>query len=183
MNDQQAQFLPFHAINDFMRSDYRLEVIRTALNALGNLPDEFSAPIERLTRRLVQVPGFRNTAKAPIHLRVKPTAAAFEKSHQLVAAILHAWTATNPELSQQVYDLLISRNWEVLQPNIDRTKLPGFISRWPPKENFEILTNAFREMYPQAQTKDDDVNLMIVWISTRLPCLDEDESHIQEYSD
>ena len=93
MNDKQAQFYPFHAVNDFMRADFRVEVVRTTLNALTRLPAEFSAPIERLTKKLVQVPGFRNSSKAPANLRIKPTADAFEKSHQLVAAILHAWSA------------------------------------------------------------------------------------------
>ena len=175
MNDKQAQFYPFHAVNDFMRDDFRLEVVRNALNALARLPVEFSAPIERLTKKLVQVPGFRNSSKAPANLRIKPTADAFEKSHQLVAAILHAWSAAYPELRQQVYDLLISRNWEVLPPEADRTRLPGFLVKWPKNEDFDVLNKAFTAMYPQTQTSSDDVSLMIVWVSTRLPYQEEGE--------
>ena len=40
MNDtsknKQAHFLPFHAINEFMRTDFRAEVVRSALQALAH---------------------------------------------------------------------------------------------------------------------------------------------------
>ena len=169
MNDKQVQFLPFHAVNDFMQADYRLDVVRATLNTLSTLPDEFRAPVERLTKKLVQVPGFRNSSKAPVKLRVKSTVEAFEKSHQLVAAILHAWAAAHPELRQQVFGLLTARNWEVLPAEADRTKLPGFITKWPKNEDFDVLNKAYTEMYPETQTSSNDVSLMIVWISTRLP--------------
>ena len=169
MDDKKVQFYPFHAVNDFMRNDYRLEVIRTTLTTLPSLPEELQAPIERLTKKFVKLPGFRNSAKAPANLRVKSTADAFEKSHQLVAAILQAWSSSHPELRQQVYDLLIARNWEVLPPDTDRTKLPGFFIKWPKGEDFDILNAAYKEMYPDSQIGSDDVSLMIVWVSTRLP--------------
>ena len=60
MTDKTAQFIPFHALNEFMRHDYRLTVIRAALNALPNLPGHFRSPIDKLTKQIVRVPGFRN---------------------------------------------------------------------------------------------------------------------------
>ena len=169
MNDDKARFLPFHAINEFMRNDYRTSVVRNTLNALPTLSDDFRFPIERLTRKFVKVPGFRNSAKAPVSMRVKPTVESFEKSPVVVAAILSAWSETNIELRQQVYDLLIERGWEILPPEADRTKLPGFISNWPKGEDFEILNTAFAGMYPDLQIDIDDVSLMVVWVSVRLP--------------
>ena len=41
MTNKTAQFLPFHAVNEFMRDDYRLEVIRSTLNALPGLPENY----------------------------------------------------------------------------------------------------------------------------------------------
>jgi hypothetical protein len=175
MNDKKVQFFPFHAVNDFMRADFRQEVVRSTLAALPTLPEEFHGPIERQTKKLVQVPGFRNSAKAPVNVRIKPTADAFEKSPQLVAAILYAWSAVHSELRQQVYDLLIARKWEVLPPDADRTKLPGFLVKWPKGEDFEALNTAFKEMYPDSQANSDDVSLMVVWVSTRLPYQTEGE--------
>jgi hypothetical protein len=173
MNDtsqhKHASFLPFHAINEFMRPDYRAEVVRAALQALPALSELQRAQIEKLTRRSVKVPGFRNSAKAPAALRVKPTAEAFEKSSGLVAAILSAWSEAHPQLRSEINDLLADRGWEILPIEADRTKIPGFLTRWPKGEDFETLTKAFAERYPQSEAASDDVSLMVVWLSGRLP--------------
>lgn len=175
MEDQTIPFLPFHAVNEFMRNDYRLEVVRSTLSALPDLPEPFRLPIDQMTRQFVHVPGFRNSAKAPLSKRVKPTAEAFEKSPDLVAAILSAWAEAHQELRQEVFDLLIERNWDVLPPDADRTQLPGFYITWPKGENFENLTQAFAQKYPGSQADPDDISLMIVWLSVRLPYQFEDE--------
>jgi hypothetical protein len=173
MSEKKAKFLPFHAINEFMRNDYRLSVIRSVLLELPSLSEERRAPIDRLTKKYVRVPGFRNGAKAPASIRVKPTVEAFEKSPQLVAAILAAWAETQPELRQNVYDLLVLRGWEILPVEADRAQLPGFIAAWPKGENFEIINSAFTESYPEAQATSDDISLMVVWLSVRLPFAEE----------
>jgi len=185
MNDisqnKQASFLPFHAINEFMRPDYRTDVVRAVLHALPDLPADQRTQIEKLTRRVVTVPGFRNSAKAPVALRVKPTADAFEKNAGLVAAILSSWSGIHPELRSQVYDLLIARGWEVLPADADRSKLPGFLTRWPKGEDFEALNAAYVSQFPNSNTGSDDVSLMVVWLSGRLPYeLVSDDAEVQE---
>jgi hypothetical protein len=167
--ESKAQFLPFHAINEFMRDDYRLTVVRAALAAQPDLPEEMQQSIERQTKKSVQVPGFRNSAKAPAAVRAKPTADAFAKNPRLVAAILAAWTEAHPELRQQVFDLLTERDWPLVPIDADRTKLPGFVTKWPKDESFEILNKTFHEKYPDSTANDDDVSLMVVWMSCRLP--------------
>ena len=189
MNDnsknKQARFLPFHAINEFMRTDFRAEVVRSALQALPSLPEDQRAQIDKLTRRVVKVPGFRNSTKAPASLRVKPTAEAFEKSAGLVAAILSAWSVAHPDLRAEVFDLLTERGWEILPAETDRTKLPGFLSRWPKGEDFETLTAAYAERYPESVASSDEVSLMVVWLSGRLPyelAGDDDEEENEQQS-
>lgn len=167
--EKKVAFLPYHAINEFMLDDYRLKVIRGVLQALPDLPENLRLPLDELTRKLVRVPGFRNSLKAPAPLKAKPMAEAFEKSPQLVAAVLAAWAETQLELRQKVYDLLESRGWEILPPEADRTVIPGFLTRWPKGENFEVLNEAFNEMYPGTEAASDDVSLMVVWLSGRLP--------------
>jgi hypothetical protein len=169
MTDKKVEFLPFHALNEFMRPDYRLGVVRTALTALPTLPANLRSPIDKLIKQVVRVPGFRNGAQAPAPLKVAPMAAAFEKSPELVAAVLAAWAESLPDLRQKIYDLLKARNWEVLPPEADRTKLPGFLTHWPKGEDFEVLNKAFTELYPEANIATDDVSLMVVWIGGRLP--------------
>ena len=158
MTDKTAQFLPFHTLNEFMRHDYRLTVIRAALNTLPKLPAHFRQPIDKLTNQIVRVPGFRKGAQAPASLKVVPIAEAFGKSPELVAAILAAWAESLPDLRQQVHDLLKGRGWEVLPPEADRAKLPGFLTSWPKGEDFDALNKAFAEAHPDSGISTDDVS-------------------------
>ena len=169
MDEKTAQFLPFHAINDFMREDYKAEVIRFTLSELDRLSQDYRDPIERLTRKYVQVVGFRNSSKAPVRLRIKPSCDAFTKYPDFVSAILAAWSALHPELQQMTYQLMVDRNWDVLPLETDRGMLPGFLAEWPKGEDFESIQKAFREKSPPFEVSDDDISLMVVWISGRLP--------------
>jgi hypothetical protein len=168
-DEKKVGFLPFHAINEFMTSEYRLEVVRSTLAALAGLPEKYQNPINKLTGRLVKIPGFRHSLKAPMPLRIKPTADAFEKSPDLVAATLAAWSEVHAELREKVYLLLQARHWEILPIDAERARLPGFLTVWPHGENFDMLNQAFQEMYPDATASSNDVSLMVVWISGRLP--------------
>jgi len=177
---KQASFLPFHALSRFMRDDYRQTVVRTTFSALPTLSNDLRNAVDKQTKRHVNVPGFRNSVKAPASLKVRPMAEAFEKRADLVAAVLAAWAEAQSELRQQVYDLLTERGWEVLPIEADRTKLPGFLTKWPAREDFEALNEAFKEKYPDVEVTTDDVSLMAVWVSTRLPLgVEGDEDEIE----
>ncbi|MBN2146912.1 MAG: hypothetical protein JW726_05970 [Anaerolineales bacterium] len=188
---EQAAFLPFHAINEFMRADFRISVIRTALGAINSLPDDLAASLNRLTRKHVTVPGFRNSERAPAVIKALPMAKAFEKSPELVAAVLAAWAEAHADLRQQVYDLLKLRGWKMfpdeenlkldsLSPDLfkqwaifplaaDRRKAPGFYPHWPKGEEYETLYQQFNEIHPDAEASIDQLSLMVVWLSLRLP--------------
>jgi hypothetical protein len=166
---KKVSFLPFHAINGFMTNEYRLEVVRSVLNSTASLPPELGDPLERAIKKTVKIAGFRNSAKAPTALKVKPFAEAFEKSPALVAATLAAWADAHRDLRQRIYDLLAERSWELLPIDTDRTRLPGFIAVWPKGEDFEVLAAAFDERYKDFPAGSNDIALMCVWLSTRLP--------------
>ncbi len=168
-HNEYTEFVPFNAINEFMRDDFRLEVIRLTLSKLSGLPEENQKSINILTRKLVQVSGFRNSIKAPISLRVKASVDAFQKSPEFVAAILSGWAEFNADLRDPVYELLVEREWEILPVDADRTKLPGFFITWPEGENFETLFNVFNEIHPGLSINSDDLSLMVVWLSMCLP--------------
>jgi hypothetical protein len=68
-----------------------------------------------------------------------------------------------------VYDLLVSLDWEVLPPEADHTKLPGFLPQWPYGQDFDQINLAFNDKYPASQVDKDDVSLMVVWVGGRLP--------------
>ena len=157
-----------------------------------------------MTKKLVKIPGFRHTDKAPTIVRAIPTSNAFEKSPELVAAILAAWAEAHASLRLQIYETLVSRGWKtfptemhsladlpplktekdwgILPIGADRTKIPGFLTYWPKGETFEVLYQAFTEKFPDAQTSIDEASLMVVWLTLRLPVntIDEEGNIVTE---
>ncbi len=186
-----TELLPFHAINEFMRSDFRLSVIRDTLTNQSNLNDPCVNELNQQIRKRVTVPGFRNSDKAPGLVKVLPTTKAFEKNPDLVAAVLSCWVEIQSELREQVYTLLKARKWPMLSEdekldssalNIDvikawpvfpmkmnRAKLPGFNPHWPKGEDFEALYANFTTLFPDTNASIDKVILMAVWLTMRLP--------------
>jgi hypothetical protein len=169
LKDQTVELLPFHAINEFMRNDFRLGVVRSALSALPGLPGNYRASLDRLTKKYVKVPGFRNSDKAPAVVKAVPIAESFEKSPELVGAVLAAWAESHTDLRQKVYDFMTGLGWEVLPIEADRVKLGGFFVTWPKEDAFDTLNPAFKEKYPDAAYTQDEVLLMVVWITMHLP--------------
>ncbi len=191
MPDSTIQFLPFHAINEFMRPDFRLNVIRHCLNSLSQLPNKIQEPVNRHIRKVVKVPGFRNSEKAPTAVKILPAAKAFETNPELVAAVLNAWSESKNSLRLQVFDVLKQRgwylfpaetfsltnlpevqtekDWGILPPEADRSLLPGFLTYWPKDQDFEAIYQTYSELYPQGEASIDEVSLMAVWLSDRLP--------------
>lgn len=188
---ENTELLPFHAINEFMRPDFRLTVIRDTLATQSNLPEALSNDLNQKIRKRVTIPGFRNSEKAPVMVKVLPTSKAFEKNPDVVASILSCWVETQSELRDQVYQLLKSRNWKmlpetegmdfenltielinewpVLPIKVNRAKLSGFFTHWPQGEDFETLYDNYSELFPESQASIDKVSLMVVWLSMRLP--------------
>lgn len=169
MDTDKVQFLPFHAINNFMLPEYRLSVLQTVISHLDSLTGERRGAINGLLKRLLKVPGFRNAAQAPAPMKIKNAVSPFERSPELVAQVIAAWSDLHPDLREQIFDLLTSRGWELLPVDADRVKLPGFLTRWPKKETFEAIIAAFHEKYPDLAAEDNDISLMTVWLSGRLP--------------
>jgi hypothetical protein len=176
---EKIQFIPFHAINEFMRNDFRLKVIRTTLTHKNSLDRQFAAPIDRLTRKHVKVTGFRNSVKAPVTLKAVAMVKAFEKQPQIVAAILNAWCEINSELKTQIFNILVDRGWKLLPVDIDRTKLPGFLTFWPEGDDYDVLFDAYKEVYPDGDASIDETSLMVIWLAGRLPVEKVSKSEIE----
>ena len=167
--DKQMQFLPFHALNEFMRDDFRLGVLRMVMAGMPKLSKAVGSGLNRMVKKLVQVPGFRNSSLAPAAIKAKNAVKAFESSPAFTGLVLAAWTELQPELAGQMHSLLESRGWKVLPLEADRTKMPGFMVQWPQEDDFDTVYAAFREVNADSEASDDDLGLMAVWISGRLP--------------
>jgi hypothetical protein len=169
MDDKQIAFAPFHAINQFMVPEYRQKVIHTVLVGTEQLDKDNRNNLNNLIKKRVIVSGFRNSAAAPAGVKVKGSITAFEKSAEFAARILACWAVLNRPLAEKVHQLLTQRGWELLPVDADRTKLPGFMTRWHATDTYEVLDQAFSEMFPGDEFSTDDIRLMVVWLSNRLP--------------
>lgn len=167
--EKRAKFIPFHAINEFMLPEYRLKLLQEVFGKFDQLSEQRQSSINRLVKKLVKVAGFRNSTLAPAALKSRAAVSAFERSPEMVAQICQAWFELHTDLAARVVEFLKSRGWEVLPVEADRAVLPGFLIRWPEKDNFVTLDDAFAQAYPEDTTHEYDLNMMMVWVSGRLP--------------
>ncbi len=179
-DETQDEFYPFHVINEFMLPDFRLHVIQSVYAGLDRLSGERRSVINGMVKRHVQVPGFRNSAQAPSGIKAKASVSVFERRADFVAQTLQAWSDLRPELRQTVFDFLEGREWDLLPPDADRTKLPGFFTDWPEGETYDLLGEAFAQAYPDLTVEENDLRLMIVWLASRLPFEMDEEEEIEE---
>jgi hypothetical protein len=168
MSDKRTKFFPFHAINEFMLPDYRQEVLQAVLENLDTLPAERRTALIGLVNKHVRVAGFRTSSLAPLPMKLKELTRSFERRADLAAQVLMAWSELHLDLRQQVFDMLQERKWELQSVDFDRTTQPGFMITWPKTETYEVLDAAYTEKYG-APTSENDVRLMIVWLTGRLP--------------
>ncbi len=178
IDDASMQFAPFVAINDFMLSDFRLNVIQDVFSKLSDLPESIRQQLDTLSRAGIVVPGFRNSAKAPARLKAKHATAVFEKSSEFVGLILQAWAYLHHELGEFIFTVLTELGWEVFPLDVDRLKMPGFIPQWPDTHDFSSINKLFDEKFPGKNFTNDQISLMIVWVSLRLPYDQDDSSNV-----
>ncbi len=165
----KLEFIPFNAINEFMRTDYRMILLRNTMLALPDLSPKTQASINKLTKKHVKVPGFRNSAKAPASVKAVSMVKSFENQPKLVSAVISAWAESNSEMRQLVFELLSGFGWKLLPVEADRTRLPGFLPQWPEEHDFDVIYDGLTDFYQDNEYSIDDVSLMAVWLSLRLP--------------
>jgi hypothetical protein len=175
MIEKSIQYAPFHVINAFMRPDYRLTVVQSTFNNLTTLSGDRKAQFNKICKQFLQVPGFRNSLAAPLAMKIKPFVSAFEKYPAVVAVTLQAWSEEHFELRQEVARLLAGLDWQILPVEADRSGLPGFLPTWPAHQDFDTVFTAYQRLYPGSTVSQDDVSLMVVWLSGRIPYSDDDE--------
>jgi len=165
----KAKYLPFHAINEFMRDDFRLTVLQDVLSKLDSIGKENALHINRLITKGVQIPGFRNSSLAPLGIKVRQCVSLFESSQEFAALIVDTWSHLHQPLMDAVWKLVEDRNWKPLPLEIDRTLLPGFSTNWPKADTFESFEQALHEKMPELNENDDNISLMVVWVGNKLP--------------
>lgn len=166
---EKKAYLPFHAVNEFMRDDFRLVIIQDVLSHLDHCKVESRSKLIKLINKSIHVPGFRNSSQAPLGIKVKNSQGVFTKSTEFAAAVMECWSQIHIELRKKIYDLLIDTGWKIPGESENRAELPGFQLDWPEEQNFDFFIQAIRQNYSEIQESDDEISLMVVWVGNRLP--------------
>lgn len=165
----KVEYLPFHAVNEFMRDDYRLNILQEVLSSLDQCKGIQKQIIMRLFSKGVQISGFRNSSQAPLPIRIKNSVSLFERSAEFSATIMECWSNLHPDLKAKMFTLLSERGWNPQPVSVDRSLLPGFMTDWPGSDTFEVLIQSIKEAGPELKESEDDISLMAVWVGNRLP--------------
>ncbi|KAF0111495.1 MAG: hypothetical protein FD147_846 [Chloroflexi bacterium] len=170
MNDtNKTKYLPFQAVNEFMREDYRLSILHEVFNHLDKCTAIQKQLINRLVAKGVQIAGFRNSSLAPLPIKIKNSVSLFENSSEFAATIIECWSNLHPELKKALDETLTEKGWQPLAYDLDRSLLPGFMIDWPKKDTFELLIKTLRDTHPNLLESEDNISLMAVWVGNRLP--------------
>jgi hypothetical protein len=161
--------LSFRAINVFIERDFLQSKLEEILEARDELPKEEQIAFNNQFRKFVSVLGFRNPLRAPRQLQVNAYASAFEEKDEVVPFTLSTWTKLNQDFAEQVKDWLNSEGWEDLSLERSFESSDGFRDNWPEGVTFEKLSKKFHKDLPDVEFETNDLILMILWISDKLP--------------
>ena len=165
----ENETLSFRAINVFIERDFLQSKLEEILEAKDELPKEDQIVFNNNFRKYVNVLGFRNPLRAPLQLQVNAYASAFEEKEEVIPFTLSTWTKLNQKFAKQVHDWLESEDWEDLSLERSFEGSDGFQDSWPEGLSFEQLSKKFQKNHPDVDFATDDLILMVLWISGKLP--------------
>ncbi|MFU8825909.1 MAG: hypothetical protein ACNA70_00280 [Brevefilum sp.] len=165
----EKEYLPFIAINVFMQRDYLEKVTKEIIEGIGTLSKEEQIAFNGFFRKHITILGFRNPLRAPLSLQVNAYASAFEKNEDVIPYTLSKWARIKSELAEKVKAWLDSEGWEELVVERTIEDHQGFASDWPDDLTFESIEEKFKEANPKEEFLRDDLVLMVLWISGKLP--------------
>jgi len=168
-DEKKIEYIPFNAVNEFMREDFRLLVLQEVFNKLELCTSMQRQLILRLFSKGVQISGFRNSGLAPLPIKIKNSTTLFERSAEFAGTIMECWSNLHGELKETMLPILSERGWNPPPIALDRSRLPGFQIVWPKTDTFDSLIKSIHDSQPNLQESDDNISLMAVWVGNRLP--------------
>lgn len=168
-DNKKVQFLPFHAVNEFMRDDFRFAILQEVIHNLDKGDKEHTLRFNRLFSKGVQIAGFRNSNQAPLAVKVRNSTSLFERSSDFAALTISIWSQLHQSLQNDIWQILDKKDWKPLPIDADRSLLPGFRVDWPKGDTFDTLIKAHHENAPDSTESDDNICLMVVWMGNKLP--------------
>lgn len=163
------EILPYKAINVFIDQEYLMKVAENILTKVNKLPKEDQIDFSRFMRKHINVLGFRNPSRAPLTLQINALVKAFEEKDDVIPFFLSTWAKINKKLAKDVKSWLENEGWKDLATEREFDEETGFIEDWPKKMTFDKLVKDYQKANPDAKIDRDDLILMVLWISGKLP--------------
>jgi hypothetical protein len=161
--------VPFKAINVFINQDYLESVLKAVLTGYKKLPKQKQIEFTHFLRKYVTILGFRDPSRAPLPLQINALAKAFEEKDEVVPYVLSIWAKVNKKLAADVTAWLEENKFENLASEREYAEEAGFTPDFPEKMSFDKVEKDFAKANPDAKYERDDLILMVLWISGRLP--------------
>lgn len=165
----EVEYLSFKTINVFIERGFLEEILTQILTNLRDLSKENQIEFNQHFKKYVTVLGFRNPKHAPLPLQVKAFATAFEEKEEVIPFTLSTWAKIKDDLANAVLKWLQSENWDdlALVRNFDDDQ--GFKNDWPDDLSLDTVIEDYQKDHADMEVSKDDLTLMILWVSGRLP--------------
>jgi hypothetical protein len=160
---------PYKAINVFLERDDLEQLLEMIIKEKDSLTKQDQIEFNNEFRKHVTILGFRNPVRAPISLQVNAYASAFEQKDEVIPFTLSTWTKIQPNLAEKVKIWLEAEGWDELKLERQFEEGEGFIKKWPDDYSFDKLVDEFTKANPDPEFSRNDLILMVLWISGRLP--------------
>jgi hypothetical protein len=175
MNAHLDTPIPLTILNQAMREDFRSTVVKRALDHLDQVSDPTRRRFYAELRQHVRIAGFADPTRALRSLKrpalVSEVIRMSHLSSALMGAILRAWAESHAELQRAVSEFL--RNAAEPPPETAPVET-AFPAVWSAEE-MQSATAEFLAKHPSFD--EDDVALMLCYVSGRAPIPDEILEH------
>ena len=171
-----------HSLFEGMSEEYVEGVASRVLSHLGRASPEskraFGAELDKLNLR---IPGFRSASRAPAHLLTQPVRHSLTLSDKLADAALKIWTESHQSLreivQERIDDVGTYIGVSVEPPDFSENGLRG---SWP-REAWTRETDRFATLHDDYD--EDDIALMMCYVTGRLPGIAEPEDETDTLSE
>jgi hypothetical protein len=165
----ENEYLPFRAINVFIEEEFLHQTLEYILRNFNTLPKEDQISFVNFFKEYANILGFRNPMRAPLPLQTNAYVKAFEEKDEVIPFTLSTWAKLKIDFADQVKSWLESEGWKNLSLDRKFEETEGFIKAWPEGLSFDKLNKDFKKAHKDLDYDENDLILMVVWISGQLP--------------
>ncbi|MFZ3069812.1 MAG: hypothetical protein WA110_01640 [Anaerolineaceae bacterium] len=163
-------YKPFVALNVYLVTPFRQEILAKVVDNLSALPDEQRRLLVDNVKEYVRISGFRNPFAAPQSLLLRKMEQPFEQDSRFLKQVLAAWVLINQELQPAVATALESWTFEKNdQAPVYPDPENAFLIGWPNGLSYEKLEEGVRKQGANITASRDEIALMTIFTTGCLP--------------